>query len=362
MPVKDLHAAKFDEGTLVKLELFQDYLEEWLPVFIHSSHHSSINVIDFFAGSGTDSEGTAGSPILIFDTIEKHLDTIIDKKLSINVILNDFLKSKYEKLKIAVNNRIEVNQRLKKAISVSFYNKDFSKLFFELSPSLKNESNLIFIDQNGIKHVCQNVLSTLDSFVRSDFLFFISSSYFCRFDFKNYFPDFQKSIDRSKPANIHRQISEYYRKKLPMESATKLYPFTIKKAGGYYGLVFGSKHCLGFEKFLSICWKKNEINGEANFDIDEEFKFRQPSLFGDPKVSKLDKFKTDLKNFIFENKEVTNKEVLDFTLSRGFEPKQAAIVLREMKKNKQIEHFSHPKIGCKQVYKDNDIVIFKKRQ
>ena len=216
MPVKDLHSAKFDEGTLVKLELFQDYLEEWLPVFIHSQHRSPINIIDFFAGSGTDSEGTAGSPILIFDTIEKHINTIIDKNLCINVILNDYDKTKFKRLKIAVNDRLEANQLLKKAINVYFYNEDFGKLFFELSPSLKNESNLIFIDQNGIKHVCQNVLSTLDSFPRSDFLFFISSSYFCRFDFKKYFPDLRESIDLNKPANIHREISEYYRQKLPI--------------------------------------------------------------------------------------------------------------------------------------------------
>ena len=94
---------------------------------------------------------------------------------------------------------------------------------------------------------------------------------------------------------------------------------------------------------MSICWKKNEINGEANFDIDEEYKLRQLSLFGNPKLSKLDKFKTDLRNLVIKNEQVTNKEVLEFTLFRGFEPKQAAIVLREMKKSNQIEHFSHPK-------------------
>jgi len=361
MPIKDLHAAKFDEGTLVKLELFQDYLKEWLPVFIHSQHQSPINIIDFFAGSGTDCDGTAGSPLRIFDIIEEYLDAIINKNLSINVILNDFDEEKCTKLKAAVNTRLDENQQLKDAINVSFRNDDFGKLFSELAPVLKNESNLIFIDQNGIRHVSQDVLATLDSFTRSDFLFYISSSYFIRFDFKNHFPDLKDSIDLNKPANIHREIAEYYRKKLPKDSATKLYPFTIKKAGGYYGLVFGSQHCRGVEKFLSICWKKNGTNGEANFDIDEEYKLKQRTLFGPPRVTKLNKFRTDLMNFVLENGEVTNGEVLEFTLARGFESKQAKEVLRKMRDDKQIEHFSHAKIGCEQVYKNNYIVKFKKR-
>jgi len=361
MPVKDLHATKFDEGTLVKLELFQNYLEEWLPVFIHSQGSSSINIIDFFAGAGTDVEGTPGSPLLILNTLEKHVSALAQAGLSVNLILNDFEEDKYESLTEVVNNKLVSNKNLQAVLKVDFYNEDFEKLFYKLAPIIKKGPNLIFIDQNGIKHVREEVLKSLDSLNRTDFLFFISSSYFLRFDFETYFPDLKKTVNPDKPANIHREILCYYRRMLPHGSDLKLYPFTIKKSGGYYGLIFGSQHCLGVQKFLGVCWKKNEVNGGANFDIDDDYKCRQPSLFGDNKMTKLEQFDKDLCCFVVDKGEVTNQDVLEFTLSKGFEPKQAAVTLRKMRNTSVIEHFSHPKIGCKQVYKNEDIVFFRRK-
>ena len=37
MPVRNLHQKPFDEGTRDKLELYREYLREWLPVFINGS-------------------------------------------------------------------------------------------------------------------------------------------------------------------------------------------------------------------------------------------------------------------------------------------------------------------------------------
>ncbi|MFT5730088.1 MAG: three-Cys-motif partner protein [Desulforhopalus sp.] len=361
MPVKDLHATKFDEGTLAKLELFQNYLEEWLPVFIHSPGSSSINIIDFFAGAGTDVEGTPGSPLLILNTIEKHVSTLSQAGLSINLIFNDFEEEKYQSLTEVVNDKLVNNPNLQAVVHVDFYNEDFEKVFYKLAPIISKGPNLIFIDQNGIKHVRKKVLKSLDSLNRTDFLFFISSSYFLRFDFETYFPDLKRTINLDKPANIHREILGYYRSLLPSGSELKLYPFTIKKSGGYYGLIFGSKHCLGVQKFLGVCWKKNKVNGEANFDIDDDYKCRQLNLFGEKKISKIEQFYQDLSCFVVETGEVTNQDVLAFTLARGFEPKQAAVTLRKMRDNKIIEHFSHPKIGCEQVYKKKEIVNFRRR-
>lgn len=359
MPVKDLHAASFDEGTLVKLGLFQDYLEEWLPVFIQNGSQV-INIIDFFAGTGTDIEGKPGSPLLALDTIEKHVGSLLRKGLSVNLILNDFEVRKVESLKEAVKERLLRFPNLQKAVEVTYYMEDFRNLFFTLAPIIKNGPNLIFIDQNGIKQVREDVIQKLNSFRRTDFLFFISSSYFIRFSFEEIFPGLQKSLDLSKPSNIHREILSYYRGMLPNESGLKLYPFTIKKAGGYYGLIFGSQHCLGVQKFLNICWGKNEINGEANFDIDEEYKQKQPCLWGEKKVTKLEQFALDLEGYIYEMRKVTNKDILEFTLARGFIPKHASYIMKRLKDERKVGHFSYTSIGCKQVYRDNKIVFFRR--
>ena len=362
MPVIDLHASKFDEGTLAKLELFQDYLKEWLPVFIHTPNHSAINIIDFFAGSGADVAGNAGSPIRILEVIEKFTDSLIQKSLKINIILNEYNLAKLNKLKELSVEKLNSNNFLSQSVTIKYENEDFKILFKKIAPRIKFDSNLIFIDQNGIKQVSPSILSILESFTRTDFLFFISSSYFLRFDFKDHHPDIKNCIEISKPANIHRQVAKYFQSKLPEASITRLYPFTIKKSSGYYGVVFGSKNSLAIEKFLNICWKKNEKNGEANFDIDEEFKLRQPSLFGPKKITKVQQFSKTLQNYLERKGEVTNKDILEFTLTRGFAPKQASQALKEMRDKKLIEHFSYPKIGYDQVYNKKEIVIFKIRK
>ena len=68
---RDIHSKSFDDGTLIKLELFKLYLHSWIPVFIEK-HEKRIEIHDFFAGEGTDSEGTWGSPLIILDALKPY--------------------------------------------------------------------------------------------------------------------------------------------------------------------------------------------------------------------------------------------------------------------------------------------------
>ncbi len=62
MPKKEIDDKPFSESTLTKLDLFQRYAGEWLPVFLGDRIiYPEINVCDFFSGSGTDSNGIWGS-------------------------------------------------------------------------------------------------------------------------------------------------------------------------------------------------------------------------------------------------------------------------------------------------------------
>ncbi len=276
-------------------------------------------------------------------------------------MLNEIDKIKFNSLKSAVVLQTANNQFFQKCTNIQYFQEDFKELFNRYSPSLQDNANLIFLDQNGIKHIKNDVMQTLASFSKTDFMFFISSSFFNRFPFEDHFPHLQNSLDRTKPSNIHREILKYYKTILPKGNSTKLYPFSIKKKGNIYGLIFGSKHCLGVEKFLQIAWKKNAINGEANFDIDEEIKNRQMHFLEPQKLSKLKKFERDLREFILSKEKISNKEILSFTLENGFEPKQASDILRKMKKERIIDHFSYPYIGCKQVYSHENIVHFRRK-
>ena len=59
------HGRPFDEGTLTKLQIFELYAREWLPVFLARTDppKREIHVFDFFAGPGTESKGELGTPL-----------------------------------------------------------------------------------------------------------------------------------------------------------------------------------------------------------------------------------------------------------------------------------------------------------
>lgn len=62
---KDINKDTFDESTKLKLEIFRECFKEWFPVFLHNKFIDSVCIFDFFAGSGTDTNGSPGSPLVL---------------------------------------------------------------------------------------------------------------------------------------------------------------------------------------------------------------------------------------------------------------------------------------------------------
>ncbi len=64
---KNINKSVFDDSTQLKLGIFGECFEEWLPVFNNDQFTSKVYVFDFFAGSGTDTENNMGSPLILLD-------------------------------------------------------------------------------------------------------------------------------------------------------------------------------------------------------------------------------------------------------------------------------------------------------
>ncbi len=79
MPYKDLHESPFDETTIAKLEIFEDYAQAWIPTFVMSGV-DTICIYDFFAGTGYDKNGVEGSPIRLLNKIKEQIGNIFQKK------------------------------------------------------------------------------------------------------------------------------------------------------------------------------------------------------------------------------------------------------------------------------------------
>ena len=362
MTSKDLHKQPFSEETITKLDIFQKYLESWLPVAIQSPFITEVNICDFFAGIGRDIKGTDGSPIRIIKTIKKFEDTILKQNLKIHILFNEYIPAKCQQLRDCIAKEQETLKNLDSNLSIEIFNLDFKELFISKKTLLENHFNLVFLDQSGIKQITEEIFLDLTKFHRTDFMFFISSSAFKRFashtSFQKYFPDIDlQELLMTKQNKMHRLIFQYYKSKIPNDSQIKLYPFTIKKGRNIYGLIFGSNHPLGVKKFLDIAWSTNELNGEASFDIDDDWESDQMLLFGKRKLSKIEKFQIELEEFILSKKEVSNKEVYDFTLENGHIIKNALPVFKKLEK--KISYTGHHNISYNKCYKSKEIKMFK---
>jgi len=365
MPYIDLHKSKpFDEGTLTKLSIFEQYTKSWLPAFIMQDWIDEINIVDFFSGPGYDKIYQKGSLLLLLDTINYHFESIKKKNTKINLFFNEYEKEKYEHLIQNCNEYLDKNSHLKLYVNIKYYNKDFNDIFSEIITLTQNQPSLYILDQNGIKFLNINNFQKLFPLQRTDFLFFVSSSFFNRFGNDSAFQshldiDFDKI--KSNPFKfIHRTVLEKYRSLIPSNSELKLFPFSIKKGSHIHGIIFGSKHILGVQKFLDIAWKENKINGQANYDIDDDIKKQQGTIdfFNEgKKINKIDAFKQNLEQFIKNNIKVTNKEIFMFTYGNGHIRKHADEKLKELKKQKLISYSGHTKVSWNAI-KNNEITYF----
>ncbi len=137
--------------------------------------------------------------------------------------------------------------------------------------------------------------------------------------------------------DIHRFICHgFYQKLIPDGSDYHVAPFSIEKDGGanIYGIIFGSGRLLGLDKFLRVCWRTDEITGEANYDIDDDVaRYGQTSFIPEDNViKKQGRFQRDLTEFI-QQRAPDNRELYQFVLENGFLPSHAGDVLRSIQKS-----------------------------
>jgi three-Cys-motif partner protein len=367
MPAKDLHEEPFDDGTIKKLEIFEDYAQAWIPTFVMKAE-PIICIFDLFAGTGYDKNGIPGSSIRILRKIKDHIGNIFQKNVKIHLHINEYepgksKQRKYELLLNACNEYLDANQDVKRAIKFYPYNEDFESLFPKLLADIKQYPSLVYIDQNGIKFLSDKYLSEFEKMSQTDFLYFVSSSYFVRLgntdEFKKHVSLDIESL-RSEPFDlVHRNLLSQLREKLPKNTKLKLYPFSIKKGTNIYGIIFGASHPRAVDKFLSIAWKRNEVNGQANFDMDHDIPAAQLQLFRTQKLTKIEKFKSTLRDKVLSRQITTNFEALEFVHQEGHIGKHAADVLREMKQKGEITYATtFPCISYEKVYREKQRVKF----
>ncbi|TXI84808.1 MAG: three-Cys-motif partner protein TcmP [Crocinitomicaceae bacterium] len=362
----NLHDKPFDETTIVKLKLFEDYAQAWIPTFVMQDYLKEIHIFDFFAGTGYDVDGVAGSPIRLIEKIIEQRGNIFQKQIRIILHLNEFDKTKFELLISSCSSKLKQEKGIEHFVALKYYNQDFEILFPQLFPIIKDFPSLVYLDQNGVKFLSNQYFKKLEETKQTDFLYFASSSYIRRFGELNEFKIHLTNIDVEQLKNtdynkVHRNLTEQLRKNISPSSNLKLYPFSLKKNTNIYGVIFGASHVRAVEKFLNLTWKYNGLNGDANFDIDNESSLIQFDLFEGQKLTKVESFKQIVKEKILSQEIKTNYQLLNFVYENGHIGKHADQCVKEMKKANLIFYNSKsPCVTYESVFRKKIIVNYEK--
>jgi three-Cys-motif partner protein len=332
MSPDDFHDKPFDEGTLTKLQIFELYAREWLPVFLAPENpwHNTIHVFDFFAGPGTDCQNIPGSPLRLLRQLQEYQGTRGRGKARIHVHFYDEDSDKIARLKENIVGHGLQLPNVNFDIQPLRFNDAFRASEFTLGD--QQAAKLVFIDQTGVAHVTPEIFRKLVNSPTCDFLFFLSSSTLHRF---RDHPAIWQKIDRPEDYyHVHRAALEYYRGLLPQGQEYYLAPFSIKKGANIYGLIFGSAHPLGIDKFLEVAWSKDEFSGEADFPIDRE-NIRPEQLLlpmTEVQASKITAFENELENLLRDGHLSSEVDVMRVCFENGVKRQHARPVLSKLKK------------------------------
>lgn len=345
MSPDDFHDKPFDEGTLTKLQIFELYAREWFPVFLSPQNplRSVIHVFDFFAGPGTDCKNVLGSPLRLLRQLQAYQGSQGWEKVHIQAHFYDENSDKTAQLK---KNIARYGLQL---LNVDFDIQAlrFDEAFRESASTLADPqaAKLVLIDQTGVAQVTPEVFRKLVHSPTCDFLFFISSSTLHRF--RDHPAIKQKIVRPEDYYHVHRVALEYYRGLLPPGREYYLAPFSIKKGANIYGLIFGSAHPRGIDKFLEVAWRQDGFSGEANFSIDRENIQPDQLLLPMTEVqpSKITVFENELEGLLRGGCLLNEVEVMRVCFEYGVKRQHARPVLSKLMKEGIIDlDFSVPDV------------------
>jgi len=282
-------------------------------------------------------DGKPGSPVIIYDEIRDAM--IQSKKQRSNIIKVYFNEKNIIKFK-NLSSYIDEQGLSLQHIAFETLKTDFQSAFDQWNPYMYGRvANLLFLDQNGVKQITKSIFQTIVRIPRTDFIFFISSAMVNRFktlpEIRGCVPVRDEDFSRMNGTNVHRIVADSYRRWIPEDLEYYLGAFSIRKGANVYGLVFGSGHPLGIDKFLSVAWKHG---GDANFDIDNDgIDPLQPSLFPDyDKPTKITVFEKELELAVLGRQLTTNKDVYLFALQNGMLASHARNTLVLLSKDKKL--------------------------
>jgi len=325
-----LFFASFEPETLIKLQIFQGYIRNWLPVFLNKkSKRKRVHILDLFAGPGQDRNGVKGTPLLCVEAARDYCqNSAVNRNFAqVHMHFNDLDPAHVATLRTSV----EDSRCHDTCCEYHFSNEDFKEAFIRIFRNLDPaDPALVILDPFGFD-VSIEIIQEVAQRKLTDLLLFYPSSIARRFGEplvqRGAIPFTEAEITELREADhyhAHRVLGRFIQSRISAPGYL-IAPFSIQRGSNIYGVFFGSAKMLGIEKFLTLCWKVDPKTGEANYNIDRESP-QLPLFAEDLPVTKRDRFREDLCAFIRDHRP-TNCELTHFCYRSGFSKKKAGEVL-----------------------------------
>lgn len=324
--------------TAAKILIYKEYLKGYLPKVL--MQYEACFISDLFCGTGKNGD-KQGSPLILLDTIKYILTNEIIKKSNpkVSILFNDSDKNNIQNL------REELEGFLHNSINIlPTENKKFEEIIPELIKTIQNHDirrvpKFFFLDPYTYPNIRIDDLKKLMNLEHTEVLLFLPIFHSYRFssdikmkkDHKTriFVEEFTKKgiADYENIDDFLQSIKEKLQEKMGLDFVR---PVLLDGGSSKNALFLLTKSQIGMLEMNKISLKVSEDGKGINTKC-----FGQKSLFGTQGTSKFEIFLNNFIKLLKQKEEMTNKEIVKFTIMEEFIPKYAKEILKDLySKNK----------------------------
>ncbi|MBS1509780.1 MAG: three-Cys-motif partner protein TcmP [Bacteroidetes bacterium] len=351
------------EHSEAKIKLYGKYLSIYLNVLARSTINN-IYLFDLFCGEGIYKDGGKGSPIVALETIKNHYYANGEKCPNIFVTFNDTELSEVEEGKFKIDRVKEFADKIFRPqnVKVGYTRIDFNQMILKVSERIKtlktDERALIFIDPWGYKEIDPEDIKKIMENGKAEIILFLPIYFMSRFVNKSKDIDFKGGRAlREFMIKLFGNIDD-----IPHIGGQKDFIYSIqlqfkrylnlkyvdcfkieRESNNWFSIFFFTQNKKGFHKMLDAKWSLDKKRGDS-FKIGDEITIE---LFDELEITG---YKEKVFNFLKNNANATNADLLEFGLENNFLPKHTKSVLDEINKQHSLQLISLDKKEARSYY------------
>lgn len=320
--------------TAAKIEIYQKYLKGYLPKLL--IQFGSCVISDLFCGSGKNGDED-GSPLVLIKSAKYILSSVQLKEKQIHILFNDQdpvnIKNLNRELsKLEFENNIHIIQILKEKFEI---------LLPRIIAKYKNNNipKFFFLDPFTYSNVKMKHLEQLMSLANTEVLLFLPIFLSYRFASDNTMKEDHRTrmfveqftingiADYQNVYDFMYSIKEKLLKELSLDYVR---PVLLDSGASKNSLFLLTKHQAGMLLMNKIALKLSEDGSKIKVKTQKE-----PSFFPMEEIStKFSNFENKIIEQLRNKKQMTNDEIIDFSIREEFQPKHGKEIIEKLfKKN-----------------------------